>query len=148
LFRTTPKQFNSWRLFLLRSFGAQLSGVPFVHPASRIWAPWYLVMEDRACLGEGAYAYNLAPITLRRACTVAQEVYLCAGTHDFASAELELVAVPIEIGAEVFIGARAFVLPGVKIGERAVIGAAAVVTRDIPAGMIAAGNPCKVLKPR
>ena len=47
----------------------------------------------------------------------------------------------ITIGEDVFIGARAFVLPGISIGARAVIGACSVVTRDIPPGMVATGNP-------
>lgn len=51
----------------------------------------------------------------------------------------------VSIGNDVFIGARAIVLKGVSIGERSVIGAGSVVASDIPAGVIAAGNPCRVL---
>ena len=51
------------------------------------------------------------------------------------------------IGANVWIGAGALILPGVKIGADSVIGAGAVVTKDIPAGVVAVGNPCRVLRP-
>jgi len=54
---------------------------------------------------------------------------------------------PVEIGADVWIGGGAIILPGVRIGERAVIGAGSVVTRDVPEGMFAAGNPCRVIRP-
>jgi maltose O-acetyltransferase len=54
---------------------------------------------------------------------------------------------PVEIGADVWIGGGAIVLPGVNIGDRAVIGAGSVVTRDLPADMFAAGNPCRVMRP-
>jgi maltose O-acetyltransferase len=54
---------------------------------------------------------------------------------------------PVDIGADVWIGGGAIVLPGVRIGDGAVIGAGSVVTRDIPAGMFAAGNPCRVIRP-
>jgi acetyltransferase-like isoleucine patch superfamily enzyme len=54
----------------------------------------------------------------------------------------------IDIGRDVFIGAKALILPGVVIGESAVIGAGAVVSRDMPAGMICAGNPCRPIKAR
>ena len=53
---------------------------------------------------------------------------------------------PITIGSRVWIGAGAILTPGVTIGEGSVIGAGAVVTRDVPAGVVAAGNPCRVLR--
>ncbi|SUJ29323.1 Galactoside O-acetyltransferase [Sphingobacterium spiritivorum] len=56
-------------------------------------------------------------------------------------------AFPITIGDNVWIGGNAVVNPGVTIGENTVIGAGSVVTRDIPANVIAAGNPCRVLRP-
>ncbi len=54
---------------------------------------------------------------------------------------------PVEIGADVWVGAGAFILPGVSIGSGSVIGAGSVVTRDIPPGVFAAGNPCRVIRP-
>jgi maltose O-acetyltransferase len=53
---------------------------------------------------------------------------------------------PVHIGSDVWIGGGAIVLPGVTIGDRAVIGAGAVVTRDVPPGVLAAGNPCRVMR--
>jgi maltose O-acetyltransferase len=53
---------------------------------------------------------------------------------------------PIEIGSDVWIGGGAILLPGVRIGDKAVIGAGSVVTRDMPAGVFAAGNPCRVVR--
>jgi maltose O-acetyltransferase len=53
---------------------------------------------------------------------------------------------PIEIGADVWVGGGALILAGVKIGSRAVIGAGSVVTRDIPEGAFAAGNPCRAIR--
>ena len=53
---------------------------------------------------------------------------------------------PIDIGRDCWIGGGAVVLPGVKIGDKTVIGAGSVVTRDVPSGVVAAGNPCRVLR--
>jgi maltose O-acetyltransferase len=53
---------------------------------------------------------------------------------------------PVAIGSDVWIGGGAIICPGVTIGDRAVIGAGSVVTRDIPPGVVAAGNPCRGLR--
>jgi galactoside O-acetyltransferase len=54
---------------------------------------------------------------------------------------------PIHIGRNCWLGAGVIVLPGITIGDGSVIGAGSVVTRDIPAGVVAVGNPCRVLRP-
>ncbi len=56
-------------------------------------------------------------------------------------------AKPIRIGEDVWIGGSAVICPGVTIGDRSVIGAGSVVTKDIPADVFAAGNPCRVIRP-
>src|SRR5215208_7034681 len=53
---------------------------------------------------------------------------------------------PVEIGDDVWVGGGAIICPGVRVGARAVIGAGSVVTRDIPEGVFAAGNPCRVIR--
>jgi maltose O-acetyltransferase len=53
---------------------------------------------------------------------------------------------PIDIGSDVWVGGGALILAGVTIGSRSVIGAGSVVTRDIPEGVLAAGNPCRVIR--
>jgi putative colanic acid biosynthesis acetyltransferase WcaF len=143
--RWTPKPLNPWRLLWLRLFGARIEGRPFVHQRARIALPWRLTLRDRACLGDRAHAYSLGPIELQAGATVAQEAYLCAATHAFENPALPLLTAPIVIGEHAFIGARAFILPGVTIGARAVVGACAVVTRDVPPGITAAGNPARPL---
>jgi maltose O-acetyltransferase len=56
------------------------------------------------------------------------------------------LAKPVNIGAGVWLGGRAVVCPGVSVGENTVVGAGSVVTRDLPANVFAAGNPCRVIK--
>ncbi len=53
---------------------------------------------------------------------------------------------PVAIGSDVWVGGGAILCPGVRIGSKSVIGAGSVVTRDIPAGVFAAGNPCRVIR--
>jgi putative colanic acid biosynthesis acetyltransferase WcaF len=144
-FRTTPKFLNPWRVGLLKLFGATIRGVPFVASSAIIKFPWNLTLEHRACLGPRCEVYNLDKVVVREGATIAQEAYLCGGTHDFTMAELPLVVGPIEIGAGAFVGARAFVLPGVIVGDRAIIGACALVNRDVQPEQIVAGNPSRVI---
>jgi putative colanic acid biosynthesis acetyltransferase WcaF len=127
----TPKPCNAWRLLVLRLFGAEIHGTPFVHQRARIQQPWNLVLHHRACLGDRAAAYSLGRIVLREDATVAQEAYLCTGTHDFNQDHRPLQTAPI--------------VPGVTLGAGCLVGAMAVVTHDVPAGAIVAGNPARTL---
>lgn len=142
--RWTPKPCNPWRLLVLRLFGAEVHGTPFVHQHARVTQPGNLVLHHRACLGDGAHAYALDRIVLHEGATIAQEAYLCTGTHDFASPHLPLQTAPICVGPGAFVGARAFVLPGLVLGAGCVVGAMSVVTRDVPPGAIVAGNPARL----
>jgi putative colanic acid biosynthesis acetyltransferase WcaF len=137
----TPKPANPWRLLVLRVFGARIRGRPFVHQRARIQIPWNVELHNRASVGDRSNLYSVERILLDEDCVVAQEAYLCTATHDFGDANFPLLSAPIEVHSGAFIGARAFVLPGITIGERAVVGACSVVTRDVGAGARVKGNP-------
>jgi putative colanic acid biosynthesis acetyltransferase WcaF len=147
-YRPTPKFLFPWRVFLLRCFGATISGRPFVAASAIVRYPWLLTLEDRACLADRCECYNLARITVKARATVSQQAYLCAGTHDFSDPKLPLVVGEIIIGEDAFIGARAFVMPGIEIGAGAILGACAVATKDLDPWTIYAGNPAKPVKKR
>lgn len=144
--RWTPKPMNAWRLMWLRMHGARIYGRPFVHQRARIAIPWNLTLHDRACLGDGAVAYSLGEIEIMSDATVAQEAYLCTGTHNFNNPVRPLQTGKILIGKSAFVGARAFVLPGLTVGDRAIIGACSVVTKDVSTNARVAGNPAKILQ--
>lgn len=77
------------------------------------------------------------------------KVQIYTATHPFASTERRdgwESALPIEIGNDVWIGGGAILCPGTSIGEGSTVGAGSVVTRDIPRGVFAAGNPCRVIR--
>ncbi len=141
----TPKPLNGWRLFVLRRFGMKTGVRSFVHSRARIQKPWNVTMEPGSCLGDRANLYSLDTITLGRDCIIAQEAYLCTGSHEKEITGWPLVTAPIHVGERAFVGARAFVLPGVKIGRHAVVGACAVVTRDVPEWTTVVGNPARPL---
>ena len=146
LFACTPKPLNAWRVAVLRLFGAKIGAGAFIHPRARIEQPWNIELGPGASVGDRAQLYSLGPIRIGARTVVAQETYLCTGTHDFERETFDLLVAPIEIGSDSFIGLRAVILPGVHIGDRVVIGAAAVVNRDIDSGQTAVGSPARVVK--
>lgn len=76
----------------------------------------------------------------------AVQIYTPMHPFDAALRRREEFGKPVEIGSDVWVGGGAIILPGVRIGSRAVIGAGSVVTRDVPDGVFAAGNPCRVIR--
>lgn len=144
----TPKPLNTWRLWVLKAFGARIHGRPFVHQRARIQIPWNLTLHDRACIGDQANLYTLGAIEIGVRSVIAQEAYLATGSHDFGHPNIPLTTAPIRIGSDAFIGARAFILLGVTIGDGAVVGAMSVVIKDVPPWTFIVGNPAKPLRRR
>ena len=148
LFRPTPPPFHAWRCVLLRLFGAKIGSRCHVYSDVEIWAPWNLEMASHSCLGRRVICYSMAPVILGTRVVVSQGAHLCTGSHDYQADNFQLFARPIVIGADAWICAEAFLAPGVSIGNGAVIGARAVVTRDQPAWTVSSGNPCRPIKLR
>lgn len=76
----------------------------------------------------------------------AVQIYTAMHPLDAALRRRQEYGRPVEIGSDVWVGGGAVILPGVRIGSRAVIGAGSVVTRDVPDAVFAAGNPCRVIR--
>ncbi|QYJ00055.1 acetyltransferase [Thalassovita mediterranea] len=148
LFSWTPRQFWWFRRIVLRLFGARVGAHVHIHPTADITVPWHLHVGEAAAIGDRARIYNLGLISIGARSTVSQHAHLCAGTHDYAQSGMPLLKTPISIGADVWVCADAFVGPGVKIGNGAVIAARAVAVSDAPERSISAGNPARVIKLR
>lgn len=148
LFRPSPRPLHGWRNALLRLFGARLARTARVASSAVIWAPWNLVMDDSAELGPQVDCYSVAVIHLGAHATVSQYSYLCAGGRDAFDPGFGPTKAPITICDQAWIGADAFVGPGVTVGQGAVLGARASAFTDVPPWTIAAGNPAQVLQAR
>lgn len=148
LFRFSLPRANHWRSFLLRCFGAKMDVLIATRPTTKVLHPWLLSVGAYSAIGARVRIYNLGPISIGAHSVISQDAYLCAGTHDYSLPNLPLQRPPIVIGGGVWVAAGAFVGPGVSIGDNSVIGAFSVVSSDIPPNMVAAGNPCRVVKPR
>ena len=148
LFRPSPPPAHAWRCWLLRRFGAKIHPACHVYSTVKIWAPWNLSMAVNSCLGRDVNCYSMARVELGARVVVSQGVYLCTGSHDYTQESFQLFAEPIVIDSDAWICAEAFLAPGVRIGEGAVIGARSVVTRSQTPWFICAGDPAQSIKPR
>lgn len=148
LCRPSPRRAHGWRRFWLRRFGARIGRGTRVYPDVVFWAPWNVECGEFCILGDRVNLHAMGPISLGDRVIISQEAYLSSGTHELESADFELVVKPIRIESRAWIAARAFILPGVTMGEGAVAGAQAVVTRDVPPWSVVAGNPARIVKER
>lgn len=138
-----------YREELLRRVFAEVGENCYVEPP--LWANW----GCHTHIGKDFYAnFNLtlvddADITIGDNVMIAPNVVIATGAHPICPelrARVYQYNLPVRIGSRVWIGAGAIILPGVTIGDGSVIGAGSVVTKDIPAGVVAVGNPCRVLR--
>jgi len=148
LFRLSPRPLFAWRRFVLRCFGADIAEGVHIYGSAVIYMPWNLSVGAWSAVGEGAFIYNLGPVTIGSQVTISQRAHLCAGSHDYTRPDMPLLKPPIRIDDQAWVCADAFIGPGVTVREGAVVGARAVVTKDVPPWTVVAGNPAKALKTR
>jgi maltose O-acetyltransferase len=116
-----------------------------------LWCDYgsHIRIGARTFINYGAVLLDVATITIGEDVQVGPNVQFLTPTHPVAPeprrAKWE-AARPISIGDNVWLGGGAIILPGVSIGENTVVGAGAVVTRDLPANVVAVGNPARVIR--
>lgn len=144
----TREQDQETRRAILRQLFGQGGDSVWMQP------PFYCDYGANILLGERVFfnfnciVLDVCRVTIGDYTLFGPAVQIYTATHPM-NAELrrkQEFAKPIEIGSDVWVGGGAILCPGVKIGSKAVIGAGSVVTRDIPANVFAAGNPCRVVR--
>lgn len=122
----------------------------------RIEPPFHCDYGSNLWLGDDVYfnvncvVLDCAPVRIGHRVLVGPNVQILAATHSLDAAERRSgreLAGPVTIGDDAWLGAGAIVVPGVTIGARTVVGAGSVVVGDLPSGVVAVGNPCRILRP-
>lgn len=132
---------NLLQIALLRAFGAKVGRGVNIKPRVNIHFPWKLTLGNHCWLGEELFILNFEPVVIGDDCCLSQRAFLCCGNHDFRSSAFTFRNEPIRIERGAWIGAQAFVGPGVTVGAEAVVTAGSVVTNNLPANQICRGNP-------
>lgn len=144
----SPDEFAEGQEILRNLFGAVGKGM-FIEPTFRCDYGYNIYIGDNFYSNYNLIILDIAPVRIGNNVMIAPNVGIyTAGhpVHPVARKSGYEYGAPITIGNDVWIGAHTVINPGVTIGDNSVIGAGSVVTKDIPANCIAAGNPCKVIR--
>ncbi|HVL50368.1 MAG TPA: sugar O-acetyltransferase [Actinomycetota bacterium] len=148
-FNATPVRDAGARTAILHQLLGALGPGSEIRPPLRCDYGYNLCIGARTFVNFGLVALDCAPITIGDDVQIGPNVQLLTPTHpvepDPRRAKLE-AASPIVIGDNVWLGGGAIVLPGISIGSNSVVGAGAVVTRDLPENVVAVGNPARILR--
>ena len=144
-----PEPDEEERLALLRELLGRIGSGSFIQPPFACDYGTNVSIGDEVFVNFNAVILDCAPVTIGGGTQIGPGVQLLAADHarDPESRRVLLeLARPISIGSNVWIGGAAIVLPGVSVGDDSIIGAGSLVTRDVPSGVLAVGNPCRVVR--
>jgi putative colanic acid biosynthesis acetyltransferase WcaF len=139
---------SALRRGLLRIFGASVGKNVVLKPGIVVKYPWLLSVGENSWIGERVWIDNVAQVDIGPNVCISQAAYLCTGNHDWSDPTFALVLGPITVNRGAWLGARSIICPAVRIGERAVICAGSVVTKDVPVDEVHAGNPARFVRLR
>jgi putative colanic acid biosynthesis acetyltransferase WcaF len=148
LFRLCPFKLSAFKRTLLRCFGAKVGKGVVIKPNVHITFPWKLRLGDYVWLGEGCWLLDLAVITIESHACLSQRAFLCSGSHDYKSTTFDLQVQPITIERGAWVGACAWIGPGVRMGNHAVLTANSVASSDLEPSGVYQGNPAHLIRRR
>lgn len=145
---TSPFSCSLLRRVALRLMGARIGRGVTIKGGVRVKFPWRLRVGDHCWIGQDAWLDNLAEIRIGNHCCLSQAVYLCTGSHDWASTSFDLVVKPIVLEDQVWLAAQSVIGPGVVARRGAVLALGSVATSELSAWQIHRGNPARPIRPR
>eukprot|EP00727_Mastigamoeba_balamuthi_P003925 m51a1_g1353 putative maltose o-acetyltransferase (193) ;mRNA; r:359535-360113 len=141
---TTPE-----RTAVMRELFGSLGSSVYIEPPFRCDYGSNVQIGDRVYMNFDCVILDVCSVVIGPGTLLAPGVHIYAATHPVDPAVraggLEC-GKPVRIGSNVWVGGRTVICPGVTIGDNTTIGAGSVVTKDVPANVVAAGNPCRVIR--
>ncbi|WP_038015644.1 sugar O-acetyltransferase [Synechococcus sp. PCC 7335] len=148
-FNTTAADATEERRILLTELFARFGEDTILKPTLRCDYGFNIAIGKRSFINYDCVLLDCNKITIGDEVQIAPGVHIYTGTHPLEAktrrAGLEY-ALPVSIGDGVWLGGRVVVCPGISIGENTVVGTGSVVTRDLPANVLAVGSPCRVIR--
>ncbi len=139
---------HSFRCFFYRLAGIKIGKGSTIHTGAKFYDPRNIQIGEDTIIGEGAVLDGRAKLIIGNHVDIATEVMIYNSQHDIEDENFIAKDEEVIIEDYVFIGPRAIILPGVKIGKGAVVAAGAVVTKDVPPYAIVGGVPAKIIGER
>lgn len=137
-----------FRLFIYTLGGIEIGRGSRIHIGARFFYPANIRIGKGTIIGDNVFLDGRDKLIIGNHTDIASSVMIYNGEHDVTSEDFKPVFAPVEIGDYVFIGPRAIILPGVKIGKGVIIAAGAVVTKDVSDFAIVGGVPAEVIGER
>lgn len=139
---------HNLRRFFYRLGGIKIGKGSVIHMKARFYDPKNITVGEDSIIGEGVVLDGRDKLVIGNHVDLATEVMIYNSEHDIENENFTARSAPVYIEDYVFIGPRAIILPGIKIGRGAVVGAGAVVTKDVPPHAVVGGVPAKIIGER
>jgi len=137
-----------FRRFFYRLFGIKIGKGSTIHMFARFYNPFNISIGEDSIIGEGAVLDGRDKLMIGNHVDIATDVMIYNSQHDVKDPNFKAISAPVIIQDYVFIGPRAIILPGVTVKKGAVVGAGAVVTKNVEEGIIVGGVPARQIGER
>lgn len=147
-FRSGWLPVSTFKVFLLRVFGAKIERGVIIKPHVNIKYPWFLKIGNHVWIGENVWIDNLGEVVIEDQVCISQGAMLLCGNHNYKKASFDLMVRKIHIKKGAWVGAKAIICPGCTLEENTLITVGSVAVSSTEKNSIYTGNPAVKIKDR
>ena len=136
------------RCIFYRLAGVKIGRRSTIHMGARFFLPKNITIGEGTIVGDHVFLDGRAKIKIGKHTDIASQVMIYNSEHDLSDPAFKAIEEQVTIGDYCFIGPRAIIMPGINIGDGAIVAGGAIVTKDVPAGVIVGGVPAKIIGER